>query len=187
MKNVKLLLLGILAIGLAVFSGPTKAQAQRNTFPLRAFTQAGVFKSTPDTTANTDTTYLYFGDASGNLTPFNQYEDLIYYWSAIPSITGTTTTGTLLYAEGSMTGTVNRWHSGTDWVNLISDASQSTVTSSGATQTTVTYPITISGSTAIYGYLFLPKVQMRYVRLVLVTAGTQTSVLTGRASVLPHG
>jgi hypothetical protein len=133
-------------------------------------TAAGVTKTTPDTTVNTDTTYLYSGRSDAN-----QW-NISYSWTAIPSISGTTTSVTVVVPQGSNTGTFAAYGSG-DWVNLITDATQATVIAPA--QTSGTYPVHISGSTAVYGYLQLPKCQFKYVRLVVVTAGTQTSVYTG--------
>ncbi len=124
---------------------------------LSAMTANGTLKSTPDTTVNVDTTYLYASRSDAN-----QW-DVTYEWSIVPSITGTTT-GTII-VQGSNTGT---YAVVGDWVTLISDVTQYNGSSS----------ISVTGSTTI-GYFIFPRCQFKYVRIRYISAGTQTSVLTG--------
>jgi hypothetical protein len=136
----------------------------------------------PVTTTDADTVYLYpsaNGDGS-----FKEFGDVTYSWTAVPSVTGTTTSGTVIIAQGSSTGTHARYGSG-DWVNLISDATQSAVIAPG--QTSDALPVHISGSTTLYGYIKLPKIQLKYSRLVIITTGTQTSRFTSTVQFRKHG
>lgn len=174
MKNLKKIVF-IATIIMAIFAFHKDSYAQsRVSYTLKAMTAAGVGKSTPDTTVNTDTTYLYLSDGTtSGVKAFNEYEDLVYSWAAVPSITGTTTSGTTIIAQGSMTGT---FATVGDWITLIADLTQYNGGSS----------FSISGSTTLYNYFVLPRNQFKYVRLRMITAGTQTSVVTGKVSVLPH-
>lgn len=175
MKNLKSIFVFAAIIMVAFSFSPDAYAGSRNTMALKAMTAAGVGKSTPDTTVNTDTTYLYLSDGTtSGVRLFDEYEDLIYYWSATPSITGTTTSGTTIIVQGSMTGT---FATVGDWVTMVSDATQYNGGSS----------FSISGSTVLYNYFILPRNQFRAIRVRMITAGTQTSVITGRVSVLPHG
>lgn len=178
MKNLKSKGLLILAL-MSIFLSVIKADAQRrNVYKLSAMRPTGKVISTPDTTVNVDTTYLVLankGDTTG-IQAFNEYEDLIYSWSIVPSISGTTT-GTVTI-EGSMTGVFsNSTATISDWVVLISDVTQENTSSS----------VSVSGAAQAFYRFILPKNQFKYIRIRFISAGTQTSVITGTVSVLPHG
>ena len=106
-------------------------------------------KSTPDTTVNTDTTYLYWDmkDQIGDL-----YFDII-----TTKLTGTA--GGTIILQGS--------YDGTTWINVINDSSQAVITT--------TY--TISNTTHAY-YILKMHPFIKY-RVRLIYSGTQTSVCTG--------
>lgn len=157
--------------GLAIF-GVTDATAQGVTFTLKGMTAAGTIK-TKDTTTNTDTTYLVYSKDGSTVTPFTEYEDVVYEW-VNTSITGTCA-GTVI-AQGSNTGTFAGPTNAGDWVTLTSSTAQY----NGSSSITVT-------TTLLSQYFVFPNNQFKYIRLRYISSGTQTSVMTGTVRVMPHG
>lgn len=180
MKNIKIIIAGLAMIfAISSYSSDVFAQ-KRQTFALTALNAAGTVKATPDTTTNTDTTYLVLSDGSTGIKPYNEYNDLVYYWSIVPGITGTTTGSIVL--QGSMTGTFSASESPiSDWVTLTPVTSYSTADS-------VSYTSPAAGFTASrkYKQFTITTNQYKYHRIRFISGGTQTSVITGRVSVLPH-
>lgn len=137
-----------------------------------------------DTTSGADTTFFYLGASTGSTIgtgllngdgSLTYGADVVYAWSAVPSITGTTT-GTI-YIQGSQTGTFAEYTTvlaSQDWVNLTADVTQF---GGGYNSVSVT-------STVKRGYFVLTNCQFKYVRLVYITSGTQTSTVTAKATVL---
>ena len=165
MKNLKIAVFLSLTL-LMAFSVPKISSAQVIGYTLGAYTPEEVHKAN-DTAVNADTTYLQITTGDSAL---HQYEDVVYEWSVVASITGTTA-GTVI-AQGSETGIFS--NSG-DWVTLVSDVTQYDGSSS----------ISV-GATNITGYFILPNVFFKYVRLRYITSGTQTSSITGTAYIKPH-
>ena len=174
MKNLKFMISAI-ALRAAIFACNTEAHATRTVIALKCMRPDSSIVA-KDTCTNADTTYLFLYDANtGGIKAFNEFEDLIYTWSVVPGITGTTT-GTVTI-EGSMTGNFsNSLQPTSDWVPMISDVTQYNGSSS----------ISISGSALMWEYFILPKNQFKYIRIRYITSGTQTSTISGTVSVLPH-
>lgn len=138
-----------------------------------------------DTTVNADTTFFYLGASDGSSSTIGttlcnsdgsiKYgADVVYAWSA--ALLSGTTTGTL-YIQGSSTGTFAEYTTvlaSQDWVALTAD-----VTQFGGGYNSVAV-----SSTVKRGYFVLTNCQFKYVRLVYVTSGTQTSAVTIKATVL---
>ena len=185
-------IISILVLLLICFT--TNSFAQRITKNMVAYkTVAGVGVACTngrDTTANADTTFFYLGASDGSSSTIGttltngdgsiKYgADVVYAWSAVPSITGTTT-GTI-YIQGSQTGTFAEYTTvlaSQDWVALTADVTQF---GGGYNSVSVT-------STVKRGYFVLTNCQFKYVRFVYITSGTQTSTVTIKATILsPSG
>lgn len=130
------------------------AQTGFQTTIMTALTAAGTAK-TFDTTVNVDTTYLV-------TSPINGYGDVMYYFTNT-TLTGSTS-GTVTI-QGSETGT---FATVGDWVSLVTDKTQSAMTDQ----------YVVSGTTS--GYFALIKHQFKYMRIRYISAGTQTSRMTGK-------
>lgn len=120
---------------------------------MTALTAIGTAK-TYDTTTNVDTSYLVTSAISG-------YGDITYYFTNT-TLTGSTS-GTVI-VQGSQTGT---FATVGDWVTLVTDKTQSAMTDQ----------YVVSGTTS--GYYSFPKHQFKYIRIRYISAGTQTSRMTG--------
>ncbi len=176
MKNLKFLLIAV-TLFVSALSFTTEASAQRRAAKtLTAILPSGTLKATDDTTSGIDTAYLALTNGT-TLTPFNEYEDVVYSWSIVPSITGTTT-GTVI-AEGSMSGTWSTSASPiSDWVPLVS----------GSLQTAAFTTTSVSGTTKAWYHFTIANCLYKYVRLRFISsAATQTSYLHGTVYILPHG
>lgn len=186
MKNLKSILIATLMVVGLSFSNETFAQT-RQIFALKAVTQAGVGKATPDTTTNTDTTYLILPQTltgtSAAIKPYNEYSDLVYSWSLVPGITGTTS-GTVVL-QGSPTGNFSRSSAPvSDWVNLTPSTAYST--SDSTSYTGAHNGSGGFGATQLHRRFVMPNNQDKYQRIRFISTGTQTSVITGSVSVLTH-
>ena len=127
--------------------------------PLNAYSGTGyVAKSTPDTTVNTDTTYL--ANTSGYTTDYN-----VGWEATITNVSGTT--GGTVTAQGS--------DDNINWYPVVSSALEMTTQT-----TTITVSGLTGGATKTFTYKW-PSHQFTYYRLQFITSGTQTSVMTGAA------
>jgi hypothetical protein len=175
----------MLVLGLTCFT--TISFGQRITKHMVAYTGAGTAATGGrDTTSGADTTYFYLGSSAGSSSTIGTSlqngdgsiaygADVVYSWSAVPSITGTTT-GTI-YIQGSETGTFATYTTSLasqDWVALTAD-----VTQFGGGYNTVSVTSSVKK-----GYFVFTNCQFKYVRLVYITSGTQTSTVTVNATIL---
>lgn len=145
MKKIIILVCGLICA--------TMAQAQSYLQALKAYNAAFVYKPTPDTTVNTDTTYL----VSGLIDP---YYDLSFV--AINTKVSGTPAGSIII-QGSMD-------------NFVSSVQTLTTNKAEAIFTTDTVTA-VNGTTKIE-YHF-PNHQLSYYRIRYISSGTQTSVMTG--------
>lgn len=184
MKKIKF----IVTLLLICFTVTSFAQrVTRNMVAYKTVAGAGVAcTGGRDTTTNGDTTFFYLGQSLGSNSTIGttlvngdgsmQYgADVVYSWSAVPSITGTTV-GTI-YIQGSSTGTFAEYTTvlaSQDWVALTADVTQF---GGGYNSVSVT-------STVKKGYFILTNCQFKYVRLVYIASGTQTSTVTVKVTTL---
>lgn len=132
------------------------AQTGSRTGTFSSVTAAGVVASTPDTTTNTDTSYLYV-----NRYDFNQWDNVSFQFQN-SEITGTVTSSMVVQGSNDATTAIN----GT-WYTLINDATQNVSAVDTATVADTYYSFNIKDC------------QYKRLRIRNITGGTQTSAMSG--------